>query len=175
LAGTTSCEQYLLLESKTLALRRGNIKKSLVAFGVVILILVTGIALLLSLKEKRPIGVDELRSMPKDGAELEGKTVLVGGDTIFDPYSDFGFNALYLVDTQTPSERRYPGYAFWFGIGIDDVSCETDGNTATWVCQPLDPSQATAFEFKGTVHLDFVGKRPVMSLSDIDFEHRANW
>ncbi len=133
--------------------------------------LVTGLVLSHSLKERQPISIDELWSMQYEGTGLEGKTAVVRGDTIFDPHSDFRFNALYLVDTQTPSERRDPAYAFWFGIRIDDISCETGESAATWVCQPFDPSQTTAFEFKGTIHLTQVGKRPVIWLSDIDFEH----
>lgn len=37
-------------------------------------------------------------------------------------------------------------------------------------CEPVDPCQATAFEFKGTIHLDQVGKKEIMWLSAIEFE-----
>jgi len=37
-------------------------------------------------------------------------------------------------------------------------------------CQPIDPTVASNFEFKGTIHIASVGKKEIMWLSDIDFE-----
>ncbi len=48
---------------------------------------------------------------------------------------------------------------------------ESQERETNWTCKPFDPSQATAFEFKGTVHLKQIGKRPVMWLSNVDFEN----
>ena len=145
-------------------------KLLLIMLGVVILLLISGLVLLQILQARQPINIDELWNMQYDGTKLEGKTVVIRGDIVFDPHSDFRFNALYLVDFQTPSEYLEPSYAFWFGIKIDGFSCEASDISTIWICQPFEPNQAKSFEFKGTIHLTQVGKRPIMWLSDIDYE-----
>ena len=117
------------------------------------------------------VGVQDLWNMQYDGMELENRTVIVRGDAIFTPNSEFRFNAFYLVDNQTANEYRTPEYAFWFGIRIDGLTCKAKESKTDWICEPFNPSQATAFEFKGTLHLEQVGKRPIMWLSDVDFEN----
>lgn len=111
--------------------------------------------------------INELWEKQYIGEELDGKTVLIQGDAIVDPRSDFRFNAFYLVDSQTPLDQRDPTHAFWFGVGIADSHCEIGAQTMT--CQPFNPQQAKTFQFKGVLHLTQVGKRRVMWLSEIDF------
>jgi hypothetical protein len=113
------------------------------------------------------VGIDELWNMQYEGKALEGKTAIIRGDAVADPRSTFRFNGLYLVNTETPNAGREPSGAFWFGVRIADSACTVGQKTMT--CKPFDPTQAKAFEFKGTLHLVQVGKRPVMSLSNIDF------
>jgi len=138
--------------------------------GVFLLLLIS-VGVFISLFTNRSVGVEELWKKEYENRKLEGMTVIVRGDILFEPLSDFQFNDIYLVDTETPSEHRTTSYAFWFGIGIEGVSCTIDtiGNLIS--CEPFDPTKATAFEFKGTIHLDQVGKKEIMWLSDIDFEH----
>jgi len=145
-----------------------------VAIGIFFLLLVT-VGILIAWIENRPMGVIELWQIESENKNLEGKTVLVRGDVLFDPFSDFRFNAIYLVDPETPSEYRTPSHGFWFGIRIDGVSCIVDTVANLMTCEPFDPSQATAFEFKGMVHLEQIGKKEIMWLSDIDFEHSRQW
>jgi hypothetical protein len=118
-----------------------------------------------------PKGINELWQQELDHNNLEGKTIVVRGDVVFEPLSDFRFNSLYLVDTATPSERRTPADGFWFGIRIDGVSCIVDTNANWTTCAPFDPTRATTFEFKGTVHLEQIGKKKIMWLSDVEFAH----
>jgi hypothetical protein len=101
---------------------------------------------------------------------LEGKIITVRGDIIFEPLSDFRFNQIYIMDSETPIEYRSPSYAFWFGMGIDGVSCSLDKIANIATCEPFDPSLATTFEFKGTIQLERIGKKEIMWLSNIDFE-----
>ncbi len=121
--------------------------------------------------EKRPVGVNELWQKEIEHGSLEGKTVTVQGDMIFEPFSDFRFNSIYLMDSETPEEYRMPSYGFWFGVRIDGVSCSADADKSTVTCEPFDPSKAKTFEFKGTIHLGRIGKKEIMWLSDVDFEH----
>lgn len=120
--------------------------------------------------ENRPTSVDELWKREYEHRNLEGKTVTVRGDIILEPLSDFRFNNLYLVDTDTPEEFRIPVHGFWFGLRISGISCTVYTDEGMVTCEPFDPSQATTFEFKGTIHLDQVGKKEIMWLSDIEFE-----
>jgi hypothetical protein len=125
--------------------------------------------------ENRPISIDQLWEKEYEHRNLEGKTVTVRGDMIFEPLSDFRFNSLYLVDSKTPEEYRMPSQGFWFGLRIDGVSCMLDDDKAIVSCEPFDPSQGKIFEFKGTIHVDQVGKKEIMWMSDIDFEHSRQW
>jgi hypothetical protein len=144
----------------------------------IISIVITLVALLVVLmlvfvywEANRSFGVDELWQIEYEHRNLEGKTVSVRGDMVFEPLSDFRFNAVYLVNIESPNSKRTPSYAFWFGIGIDGISCNVDTNANLVTCEPFDPSQATTFEFQGTVHLERVGKKEIMWMSDIDFKH----
>ncbi|MCP4373744.1 MAG: hypothetical protein GY797_37430 [Deltaproteobacteria bacterium] len=74
-------------------------------------------------KSPQSVGIHDLWNMRHDGMELEERTVVVRGDSIFNPNSEFRFNAFYLVDSQTDDKYRSPEYAFWFGIRIDDITC----------------------------------------------------
>jgi len=141
-----------------------------VAVSVFFLLLVF-VGIFISWIEKRPNGVNELWQLDYENNNLEGKTIVVRGDIIFEPLSDFRFNSVYLVDIETPSENRTPSDGFWFGIGIDGVSCVADTNANLVTCEPFDPTQTTTFEFRGTIHVEQIGKKEIMWLSDVDFEH----
>ncbi|MBN1430846.1 MAG: hypothetical protein JXB07_20920 [Anaerolineae bacterium] len=117
--------------------------------------------------QPQAMGVDQLWHMKYKGEELEGKPVVIQGDTVFDSHADYHFN-LFLVDTLASTDEREPMSAFWFGICIADLKCEDKGTVV--VCQPFDPSQADAFAFTGTIHFAPAGMRPIMELTDIDFE-----
>ena len=121
---------------------------------------------ILILDRQRPYHVNQLQQMLLEGKKLEGKRVTVRGDAIFMPQSDFKFNALYLVNSGSEVDFRQPEYAFWFGIRIDDLSCSEDEDT--WTCEPFDPSQAQAFELRGTLHSAQAGKKDILWLSGID-------
>jgi hypothetical protein len=141
-----------------------------IAVGVLALLLVSGI-LFTYWSTNRAFGVNQLWQREFEHKNLEGKIVTVKGEMIFEPLSDFRFNAIYLVDAETPISYRSPSHGFWFGIRIADVSCKVEVSANMMTCEPFDPNQATMFEFKGTVHLKQVGKKEIMWLSDIDFEH----
>jgi hypothetical protein len=141
-----------------------------VAFGVFALLLVL-VLIFVDWKANRSVGVDELWRMEYENRNLEGNTVTVRGDMLFEPLSDFRFNSVYLVDTESPNSARTPEYGFWFGIGIDGISCSIDTVASLVICEPFDPSQAIAFEFRGKIHLEQIGKKEIMWMSDIDFEH----
>jgi hypothetical protein len=140
------------------------------AIGVFVLLFIVGL-MFFYWDANRSIGVNELWQREFEHRNLEGKTVTVRGDILFEPLSDFRFNAVYLVDTESPSSDRTPEDGFWFGIGIDGISCHIDTNASLITCEPFDPSHATVFEFRGKLHLEQVGKKKIMWMSDIDFEH----
>jgi len=140
-----------------------------VGFGIILLLLIM-VMIFIYWSENRPIGVNELWQAEYEHRNLEGKTVTVRGDIVCYPLSDFRFNDLYLVDSETPEEYQTPSYGFWFGIKIDGISCMLYTNEGIVTCEPFNPCQATAFEFKGTIHLDQVGKKEIMWLSNVDFE-----
>jgi hypothetical protein len=117
--------------------------------------------------QDHPLGIDELWRRQLGGQNLDGKTVLLRGEPIFDPHSDFRFNALYLVDAGTSEVFREPEFAFWFGIRIESFSCAEGAGQLT--CGPFDPRPAQALEFRGTLHVEQVGKKAILWLSDVDF------
>jgi hypothetical protein len=123
------------------------------------------------LEANRSVSVDELWQMQSENRILEGKTVMVRGDILFEPLSDFGFNSIYLVDSEAPISDRTPEHGFWFGIQIDGISCSIDAVASSITCQPFDPSQAITFEFTGKIHLKQIGKKKIMRISEVDFEH----
>jgi hypothetical protein len=141
-----------------------------IATGVFAVLLVS-MMIFVYWQANRSVGVNELWRREYENRNLEGKTVTVRGDIIFDPLSDFRFNSVYLVDTSSPHSDRTPENGFWFGIRIDDLSCSIDTDARLATCEPFDPSQATAFEFRGTIRLKQIGKKEIMWMSDIDFEH----
>lgn len=141
-----------------------------IAVGVFALLLVLGIVFTYW-NTNHAFGVNQLWQKEYEHRNLEGKIVTVRGDMVFEPLSDFQFNAIYLVDAETPISYRSPSDGFWFGIRIADASCSVKVSANVVTCEPFDPSRATTFEFKGTVHLKQVGKKEIMWLSDIDFEH----
>lgn len=138
-------------------------------FGVILLVLVV-VMTFIYWGENHPISVEKLWQKENGPGKLEGKILTVSGDRICDPLSDFRFNSLYLVDSKTSNAYRDPAYGFWFGIRIDGVSCTIDTGAETVTCEPFNPCQATAFEFKGTIHLGQVGKKEIIWLSDIKFD-----
>jgi len=136
--------------------------------GFVVLVGI-GAAIYLLQIENHPVEVNELwQFTPR--SSLNGKTRTVRGDIVFDPVSDFQFNALYLVDTESSMEYRAPEYGFWFGIRIDGAWCNIDKEKEMVNCRPFNPTLSTIYEFKGTINLEAVGKKDIMWLSDIDFE-----
>lgn len=118
----------------------------------------------------RPIGVDEVWNMYYRGKSLEGKTLTIKGDVVFDPQPEYPFLDLYLVDSNTSSDQRVAGasYAHWFGIGVPEFTCESIETQIT--CYPFNPDQVGQFELKGTLYLIPSGKRPLIFLANIDFE-----
>jgi len=112
-------------------------------------------------------GVDQLWDKRYQSQVQDGDIVVVRGDPVFDPRDRFG-PYFYLVDTLAKPDHRNTKSAFTWGIRIADLECQDEGSVI--ICQPFDPTQADAFEFRGTVHWTPAGKRPLMELSNIDFE-----
>ncbi|HSM70539.1 MAG TPA: hypothetical protein VK851_03265 [Anaerolineales bacterium] len=135
-----------------------------------ILLLIT-VGFFVSLFVNHPVGVEELWKREYRNRNLEGKTVVVRGDILFEPFSDFRFNAVYIVDSDTAMNLRSPSFAFWFGVGIDGVSCVVEDGKNLMTCEPFDPTHGAVYEFKGTINIDQIGKKEIMWLSDIDFEN----
>jgi hypothetical protein len=129
------------------------------------------VGIFISWNANRPRGVNDLWQRELADRDLEGRELVVRGLVVVDPLSDFRFNALYLVDSSTPLEMRTPENGFWFGIGIDGASCTVTTTPDSAACEPFDPTRATTYELKGTAHLQQVGKKKVMWLSDVDFAH----
>jgi hypothetical protein len=146
-----------------------NTRKVLLLLSSVIALLLFGRAIIYAINQRSHTGVDEIWNMYYQGRDLEGKTVVIRGDAVFNPQPEYPFTELYLVSPDAPLEQREAPYGFWFGIGIADLTCQTTETSMT--CQPFDPSKATVFELKGTLHLVQIGKRPVIWLMDVDFEH----
>lgn len=142
-----------------------------------IVILLFGIILLAAIgaagyrlwRQNLPIGVNELWEV-EPRYSLEGETRTVRGNIIFEPTSDFQFNAVYLVNEGTPTENRSPENGFWFGVRIEGVTCDTDHLAKQVTCEPFDPTRASTYEFKGTLNIETVGKKDILWLSDVDFE-----
>lgn len=141
---------------------------TLIMLGLVVLVGI-GAAVYLSQIENHPVEVNQLW-LSDSRASLEGKTRTVRGELLFAPESDFQFNALYLMDPETPEDYRAPEYGYWFGIRIDGAVCNMDKEKEMVTCKPFNPTLATTYRFKGTIHLESVGKKDVMWMSDIDFE-----
>jgi hypothetical protein len=139
------------------------------AIGVIILLL-TLIGFFMTWAAKRPLGINELWRLRYENKIQDGETVFVSGELLFQPESDFRFNAIYLVDTGTPNEQRIPEDGFWFGLRLADVSCIQDTDPSRFTCVPFDPVQAKSYQFKGTIHFEAVGKKEVMWLANIDFD-----
>lgn len=146
--------------------RRSEFK--FIVLGLVILVGI-GAAYYLFQIENRAVEVNQLWQTDSRSS-LEGETRTVRGELLFDPASDFQFNALYLIDPETPEEFRSPEYGFWFGIRIDGTWCNMNKEKEIVTCEPFNPSLSTTYEFKGTIHIESVGKKDVMWLSDIEFE-----
>lgn len=149
-----------------------------IVLGFVVLVGI-GAAIYLFQIGNRPIGVNQLWQSDSRYS-LEGETRTVRGFILFAPASDFQFNALYLMNLETPEEYRSPEYGFWFGIRIDNAWCNIDKEKEMITCEPFNPSLSTTYEFKGTIHLESVGKKDIMWLSDIEFEKsrqmvNGNW
>ena len=139
---------------------------------VVVLAVALGLAgIFISWNATSPRDVNDLWQLELANRDLEGRAVIARGVVVFDPFSDFRFNALYLLDPSTPLVLRTPENGFWFGIGIDGASCSVTTTAGTAACEPFDPTQAAAYEFNGTLQLAQVGKKKVMWLSDVDFAH----
>lgn len=138
--------------------------------GVAALALLAALVGVLVAIDQEPLGVDELLRMQLAGEDLEERKITIRGDLVFEPQSDFRFNALYLIDSSTPAERREPAYGFWFGLRIDGFHCQERHLSEALICSPFDPRQAQSYRFTGRLHSQQVGKRRVMWLSDVDFE-----
>jgi len=146
-------------------------KPRLTVFRVgVFLLLSISVEFSITLFVNRSVGVDELWEIEYANRNLEGKTLKVRGDILYEPLSGFHFCDVYLVDTETLLENRTHSYAIWFGVGLADISCFVDNGKNIITCQPFDPTAATEFEFKGTIHVAQIGKKEIMWLSGIDFE-----
>lgn len=148
---------------------RLNARIVMLLFGI-ILVVAIGAAGIRLWQENRPMEVDELWKV-EPRYSLAGETRTVRGDVIFDPESDFQFNAVYLVDGSTPVENRVPENGFWFGIRIEGVTCDIDHTARVATCEPFDPTRASTFELKGTLNVEAVGKKDILWLSEVDFEH----
>ena len=135
------------------------------------LLVLISVGVFASLLANRPVGVNELWEREYTNRNLEGKTMVVRGDILFEPFSEFRFNSVYIVDSDASIDLRSPSFAFWFGVGIDGVSCIVDDIENLMTCQPFDPTRAKMFEFKGTINIDQVGKKEIMWLSNINFEN----
>jgi hypothetical protein len=142
----------------------------LVAIGIFALLSVL-VLIFAYLEANQSVSVDELWRIESENRNLEEKTVTVRGDILFEPLSDFRLNSIYLVDSEAPISDRSPEHGFWFGIQIDGISCSIDTVASLVTCQPFDPSQATTFEFRGKIHLEQIGKKEIMRMSEVDFEY----
>ena len=145
-----------------------KLKIPFIPIGVVLLLL-TASGIYFAWVQNRPLGVSEVWQMDFEKS-LDGRTVIVKGDVLLDPLSDFKFNRITIIDSETPVDFRTPEYGFWFGIGIDGASCAVDSLAKSATCEPFDPSLATTYLFKGTLHVEPVGKKDVMWLTDIDLD-----
>jgi len=121
-------------------------------------------------QENHPVSVNELWNVDPRYS-LVGETRTVVGEILFEPSSEFQFNGVFLVDSATPLDNRSPEDGFWFGIRIDGESCIVDELAKLVTCEPFDPTLAVAYKFKGTVQIEAVGKKDIMWLTDVDFEH----
>jgi hypothetical protein len=155
-------------EGKTMIQK--NTRKILIVASSIVLFIILSAAAMIWLRN-RAVSVNDLWGIEYSNRNLEGKTVTVRGDIIFEPLSDFRFNNVFLIDSSTVADLRLPENGFWFGIGIGNISCITNKYEMSVTCEPFDPSRATTYQFKGVVHLDQVGKKEIMWLSDIDFNH----
>jgi hypothetical protein len=146
-------------------------QKSRILFAAigVVLLLFTALGIYMAWVQNRPLGVNEVWQLDFEKS-LDGRTVTVKGDVLIDPLSDFKYNKIYIIDSETPVDFRTPEYGFWFGIGIDGASCVVDSLAKSATCEPFDPGLETTYLFKGTLHVEPVGKKDIMWLSDIDFE-----
>ncbi len=142
--------------------------------GVLILLLVIGGYFIFSFVN-RPLGIDEIWKLKSEQKLETGKTVVVHGNIVLQPDSDFRFNAIYLLDEDAPDTFRTPVNGFWFGLRIDGASCVQATNPNQYTCEPFDPGLTGPFEFKGTIHFKSVGKKEIMWLSDIDYESSRRW
>lgn len=147
-----------------------NRPKSRILFAAigVVLLLLTASGIYIAWVQNRPLGVNEVWQMNFEKS-LDGRTVTVKGDVLLDPISDFKLNKITIIDSETPADFRTPEYGFWFGIGIDGASCAVDSLAKSVMCEPFDPGLVTTCLFKGTLHVEPVGKKDIMWLSDIDF------
>ena len=141
----------------------------------VLFVLLFSVGAFIFLFMNRPFGVGELWEREYKNRNLEGKTMIIRGDVLFDPQSGFHYYDVYILDTKTPNEARTHDYAIWFGVGLADISCFVDNEQKIATCQPFDPTAASKFEFKGTIHVAQIGKKEIMWLSDIDFENSCHF
>jgi hypothetical protein len=143
-------------------------RRTVIMAGGIVLFLVLTVASIIWARN-RPISVNDLWGIEYSRRNLEGKTVIVRGDIIFEPFSDFRFNNVFLVDSSTLVDLRTPEDGFWFGVGIGGISCIPNKYPMSVTCEPFDPGQATTYQFRGVVHMEQIGKKEIMWLSDIDF------
>lgn len=157
---------FVTNEPKMIPLRS---RISLILLGLVVLAGI-GAAIYLTWLENHPMDVNELwRVTPR--YSLEGETRTVRGIVVFDPTSDFQFNGVYLIDTETPDDFHSPVYGFWFGIRVDGVTCSTDTTKTAISCEPFGLIGGDPVELQGTIHLQQIGKKDIMWLTDVNFEH----
>lgn len=143
---------------------RLNPRTAYISLGLLLLVLagLLGVGI-----QDHPLGINELYPRQAGSHNLNGKTVLLRGEPIFEPHSDFRFNVLYLVDAEAPESLRDPAFGFWFGARIEGFACTAGAGEL--VCGPFDPRRAQALEFRGTLHVEQVGKKAILWLSDVDF------
>jgi hypothetical protein len=152
------------------AMIQKSASKTIIILGSIALLLLLTSASIIWVRY-RVVSVNDLWKIEYNRRNLEGKVVNVRGDIIFEPNSDFRFNNVFLIDSSTSVDLRMPEDGFWFGIGIGDVSCIRDKVAMSITCEPFDPGQAMSYQFRGVVHLEQIGKKEIMWLSDIDFSH----
>lgn len=147
---------------------RVNAKIVILLFGIILLVAI-GAAGYKLWQENHSTSVAEIQDTDPLYS-LAGETRTVRGDIIFEPASEFQFNAVYLVNEGTPSDNRIPENGFWFGVRIEGVTCDTDHLAKQVTCEPFDPTRASTYEFKGELNVETVGKKDILWLSDVDFE-----
>lgn len=157
-----------------IVLESNNSSRLKLIAGIVGVILILAAASILWARN-RVFNVNDLWGIEYPRKNLDGKMVTVQGDIVFEPLSDFRFNNVFLIDSSTAADLRTPEYGFWFGVGVGDISCVPNKSPLSFACEPFDPSQAAIYQFRGVIHVEQIGKKEIMWLSDIDLSRSRQW